>query len=447
MTVDLLGNEGARRQQHQVNSPLVSPASAPDRPSSTERVAEHALFKVAHAYVLHSLHRLGLPRRDRPDLAQEILVAAYIRRSGYQPERGAPATWIRAFLTNAARNYRRKQARHQRLLRDDLMVVHAVASRPDDERSTTEEQRRILIDELLPRVPFEQRVIVIARDLDELEMTVIAEQEQISLSTAYDRYQRGRAALDRACAAWQSRQKDHGMLLAPLGLVQLFEADRAIPPAPADAAQAAFRRFRRARPWERVRAFLRQPAVRSAQAWIGGAVIGAVLHAALAPRAVAPAPILPVATVVAAGTGSAEPEQVAATTSSTVAPSGASTLEVSLVVAAPSAPASVATAAAPRDARSSYQEEKRAFEVAHRAFDRGDFGAARAALLASERASPRGSLVTERELLWVKVLVKSEKSSEARARLDRLRGSAEGRALAEQLDAFVPKGAGAAPAR
>jgi RNA polymerase sigma factor (sigma-70 family) len=414
----------------------------PARPSSTERLAQHALFKVAHRYVRHSLHRLHIPERDQPDLVQEILLAALLRRSDYQAERGAPATWVRGFVTNAARNYRRKQKRYQRLLRDDLIAARAVASGADEASSMSEEQRRVLIEELLPQVPFEQRVVVIARDLDELEMKVIADQDRISISTAYDRYQRGRAALERAYASWQSRQKDRGVLLAPLGLVQLLEADRAIPPAPADAAQAAWSRFCRARRWERLLAFLQHPAVRSAQKWIGGAVIGAVLHGVLSPRAVAPAPIVPVPPVVVAGTGSAEPEKVAAAVSSTTTPSGASVPDPSGLVAVPVVAAPIAPARREADG---HEAEKRAFEVAHRAFDRGDFGAARAALLVCERDFPRGSLVAERELLWAKVLVKSGQRVEARARLDRLRATAEGRALAEQLEPFVPSSA--APAR
>ena len=54
----------------------------------------------------------------------------------------------------------------------------------------------------------------------------------------------------------------------------------------------------------------------------------------------------------------------------------------------------------------------------------------------------------DRELLWIKALVRAGRTAEARARLDRLRESPGGRRLAERLDPFVPRGASsAAPAR
>ena len=112
----------------------------------------------------------------------------------------------------------------------------------------------------------------------------------------------------------------------------------------------------------------------------------------------------------------------------------------------PSATATVAGIAGGPDAGDSIDEEH-LFDAARRAFDRGDLGAALAALQIHERDFPRGNFAAECELLRVKALVRSGRIGEAHARLDRLRRSAQGRALAEQLQPFLPSvPASAAPA-
>lgn len=452
MTIDFLGNEGTRRQQPSVKpTPASSPEPLRGQVSSAERLTQRAVFKAAHDYALHSLCRLSIPKSDRADLVQEALLAASLRLSDYRPERGAPATWLRGFVVRVACNYQRKQRRYQRLLREESTREPVRAPSTDEGTSASAEHRRILLEELLPKVPLPQRVVVIAHDLDGLSMQVIAEQQEIPISTAYDRHKRGLAALERAHRRWLHGQQSRGLFLVPLGLGKLLDADRSIPEAPHEVLDAALQRFRRARPLSALRALLRRPALRSALTLVSGAVIGAGLHAALSKPApaslsIASAPPALVAAAEAAPpvatVGAAPSATVAAVVSSTASPP-----RIRALAAAPSAVASIATADATLRVERPGDEDH-VFDAARRAFDRGDLSTALAALQIHERDFPAGTFAFDRELLWIKALVRAGRTAEARARLDRLRESPGGRRLAERLDPFVPRGASsAAPAR
>lgn len=443
MTVEFLGNENPRRQELDVKPSYATPERPPEPPSVTERLAERAMFKAAHDHARHSLRRLGIPERDHADLVQEVVVAAYLRRSEYRAERGAPAAWLGGFLVNVARNYRRKRKRYERAMREAAPELAGHAAGSDEGGAVSEEHRRVLLEELLPQVPFEQRVVVVARDLDELEMSVIAAQQGIALSTAYDHYQRGRAALERAHARWLSQQKDRGLLLVPLGLEQLLDADRSIPTSPAEMYEAALRRFRRARPWASLRALLRRTALRSALTHAACGIVGAVLYATLTPREPSPSLILPLPPIVAAAAEAAPPDGVTSAAPSATVLMVASVSPASRPVPAPPARSS-AGPMLPRahavPGAGEPMDEEQAFDAARRAFDRGELVAAIAALQTHERDFPRGALAAERELLWVKALVKSGRVEEARARLDHLRGTA----LARRMEALLPPREGGA---
>ncbi|MEO7331000.1 MAG: RNA polymerase sigma factor [Minicystis sp.] len=426
-----------------MNPSSLSPEPPPERTPRLVLLTQRALFEVSRDYLVHSVRRLRIPESDRADLLQEILVAAYRRRADYDAAQSVPAAWLRGFVANATRSYRRRRARYERLLRESEAEAPLPVVNPDDEDSVTAERRRILLDELLPQVPFEQRIIVIAHDLDELEMRVIAEQEEIPISTAYDRYHRGRGALDRAYARWAGEQKDRCLLLAPLGLAQLLAADRAIPPAPVDMAAAAWARFRKARAWEALRAFVGHPAVTHAAVILVGGVFGAALHAALGSRESEPPSIvaLPPSTLVVTA-GTALPEtSIALRASATAAVSAVAV--ASALPRAGEAASAAAVVLAPRGRDSG--EEDRALDAAQRAFDHGDLGTVLPALQRHERAFPRGEYAAERETLWVKLLIRTGQIAEARARLDRLGVTASGRALAARLAVLLRAPADAGP--
>ena len=80
------------------------PPKAP-APRTYQRRAEYELYKVAFAYVWAALNHFDVPERDREELVQEILFAAYAKRRVYEPERGSLARWLHGFVVNFAHKY------------------------------------------------------------------------------------------------------------------------------------------------------------------------------------------------------------------------------------------------------------------------------------------------------------------------------------------------------
>lgn len=358
--------------------------AAAEADSATHR-AEHELIREALSFVGYSLRRLGVPDADRDDLAQEIVLAAYSKRQEYDPGRGSPRQWCRGFVVNFVRNYRRKKYKTAGLLAE-LAPDLADRTPSAEDQYVAEMQRRLLHDVLFPQVDFEALVVVIAYDLDELDFKTIAEQQEIPLSTAHARYQRGHEQLKAAYARHQRQQKAQGLAVMPLGLAQLLAADRTIPTAPVELVQRTWSRVERALTWRArwcaVRALLRRPEIWAAPTFLAGAVFGAVIHSIVQSTP----PPAPVVFVVPTPTESAP--VVAIGTASSRAPTPA--------VAALSA----STSSAPRR---DVDEAQRAFDVAHQAFDRGNLDAALMALAAHERDFPAGAFAGEREILRARI--------------------------------------------
>ncbi|MFO0758415.1 MAG: sigma-70 family RNA polymerase sigma factor [Byssovorax sp.] len=431
MHVDFLGNPSSCRQKLRVKPPSAPPVRPARRLAGHELLAQRTLFRVIHAFVWQALRRLRVPVRDRADLVQDVMLALFRRHDTYDPDRGVPAAWVQGFVVNVARAYLRRERPEEMLVIDDEDEEDEtlIAPSPAEEGVELDELRRILHDELLPRVPFEQRVIVLARDVDGLEMRDVAEQLEIPLSTAYDRYQRGRAALERAHARWEARRRDRGLLLFPIGLGQILERDWPVPPVPAGVERAAWARLRATMLTQAALALIRRPITRLGLTFAAGAAFGAATVAAARPPPVVTTSVVPLPYPVAV---TAEAE----TRAHPIGP--AFTLEPAPPEPVDRAKRRPLPTSEPAPREQPLVVEQRLFEAARQAFDRDDLGAALDALSAHERAFPAGDFASEREILWIKTLMRAGRSDEARARLDRLRRSETGKALAERIEGYVP---------
>ncbi len=413
-------------------SPFTEDPNEAPSPRSTQRRAELGLYNAAFTYVWAALRRFDIPEQDREDLALAILAAAYEKRRDYEPVLGSPARWLHGFVVNFARRYWERRPQGAQLSIDEVPEAFLATSRPE-EQGMAEEQRDFLYKELLARLPFDQRAVVIARDLDELDFKDIARLQEIPLATAYDRYERAHATLVLLYARWKKEQEKKGLAMVfPVTLAQLFAADHALPEAPAELAHAVWKRLQRARRWAPLRAFFRRPWVRMTLSMI----VGAALHALLQP---APRERITIVQV---------PVAVAATPELRTSPAVESSAPTAPSTAPPSVPPSATPAAAVRPSAAPAKpvgsvsfdplEEQRIFEIATQAFKRGDLDAARASLDRLARAYPHGALAIEREQLRIRVLAQSARDAEAPAKLDRLRATPEGEALGSELDRLLP---------
>ena len=369
------------------------PATRPQGPGTTAILTQRALFEVALLHVRRSLRRLGVPAADQDDLAQEILIAAYMKRHEYHPGRGAIREWVSGFVLNYTRAYRRIQNKSPGQI-VELTPALADTRKGVEEQTVTSQLRWLLHEVLSPQVEFDLLTVVIAHDLDDIKFEAIAEQHQISVSTAHDRYRHGIEQLRRAYTRHQRRQKAQGLVVLPVPLTQLLAADRVILEVSAEAVDRAIERVERAIRWRNRRAALealfRHPALCQVGTFFGGPVLVAALALALRPT---PRPA-PVAFVHSTFTAPAPVVAVSLAPAST---------PPSTVAALPVLPTDRATPPGNRARPRKSGEEQHAFLVAHQAFTRGSFGVALAALEAQEHDYPTGDLAAERAALRAQI--------------------------------------------
>ncbi len=142
-----------------------------------------------HADRIHAVcRRIVVHRDDALDAAQEAMIAV-ARGIARFDGRAAFTTWMYRIATNAALDeLRRKQRRP--VPTDDLAID---AAHPSSVDGTVAE--RLDVDAALAALPEEFRVVVVLRDLCDLEYSDIAELLDIPPGTVRSRIARGRAAL------------------------------------------------------------------------------------------------------------------------------------------------------------------------------------------------------------------------------------------------------------
>jgi RNA polymerase sigma-70 factor, ECF subfamily len=142
------------------------------------------------------LARLGVPRRDRSDLAQDVLLAAYVSFHTYDPKRARPERWLNQIAVHIAARYR-ELARHWREERwvDGFDAELDVPSA--EEQLACEQDRQFMLD-VLQSLDVDERLVVMEHDLEERSMLEIAARRGLPLSTAYKWRARGLAAFQEA---------------------------------------------------------------------------------------------------------------------------------------------------------------------------------------------------------------------------------------------------------
>ena len=154
-------------------------------------------FQPETDYLLRTLRRLGVPRDDVEDLAQEVFLVLYQTWEKYDPSRP-----LRAYLFGIAF---RVAAAHGRKRRREILRpavdLGDLGPRPDQALET--KQGRALVLRALERVPLPRRAVLIMHDIDRLPMSEIANTLSIYLFTGYSRLRKARkefaAAVDSIC--------------------------------------------------------------------------------------------------------------------------------------------------------------------------------------------------------------------------------------------------------
>jgi RNA polymerase sigma-70 factor (ECF subfamily) len=161
-----------------------------------EAWAQEALYQRYARMVIGLSQRILAGRDDADDLAQDAFVFAFTRLDTLQNPQAFQA-WLRSIVARTAS----KRLRRQRLLvrlgirRSEPIEPDTVVS-PEAPADVASEVRSVY--GLLDRLPAEERVALVLRRVEGLELAEIAEQMKLSLATVKRRIAAAEGRLERA---------------------------------------------------------------------------------------------------------------------------------------------------------------------------------------------------------------------------------------------------------
>ena len=164
----------------------------------------HALdrFYRAHAkMVLAWVIRLGGPRMEAEDVAQEVFVIALKRLHTFRGD-AKVTTWLFAITRNVVNNRRRRLA-IRRFVGMDRIETLADSSPSSDEHLDRSQQRH-LVQTALEKLPQNQREVIVLMDLEERSAPEAAEMLGVPPGTVYSRLHYARKAFAKALKQQES---------------------------------------------------------------------------------------------------------------------------------------------------------------------------------------------------------------------------------------------------
>jgi RNA polymerase sigma-70 factor, ECF subfamily len=174
---------------------LIQRCAAGDESACAELVAEHErmVFQLA-------LHLLG-DRDEALDLSQEVFLRVFRTIHAFRGQ-SALRTWIYRIVINQARNRQRwwrRRHRNDQVSLDQHLMEHGDVRQPGDDESP---HRALARKELATRLwraldalPFDQRTVVVLREIDGMSYDEIAFSLGVAIGTVKSRLTRARTTL------------------------------------------------------------------------------------------------------------------------------------------------------------------------------------------------------------------------------------------------------------
>lgn len=160
-----------------------------------------ALMNAYRSPLYGYLVRCGVPAASRDDVFQEIFVKIHLAAASYQPSRPL-RPWLFTIAANSVRNHLRDESRRR-----------GFGDAPADSRPSGDLGPQALaeidetvawLEQALPRLPLEQREVLLLGSVGGLRLADIATVLDIPLNTVKTLTRRARMSLTKALAVHQS---------------------------------------------------------------------------------------------------------------------------------------------------------------------------------------------------------------------------------------------------
>ena len=169
-------------------------------------VDEHRMRAVVRAhfdFVWRILRRLGVPERHVDDAAQEVFIVA-ARKMGVVAA-AKERSFLFAVALRVAAEQRRAEKRRPVPIDPDAWSTVADSSPAPDEL-LDERRTRALMDQILESIPFEQRVVFVLFEMEDMTTADIAALMQIPMGTVASRLRRARELFFQAVDRLKARE-------------------------------------------------------------------------------------------------------------------------------------------------------------------------------------------------------------------------------------------------
>ena len=162
-----------------------------------EQEAFGELMKAYQAPVYRYLARCGVPPASRDDVFQEIFVKIHLAAASYQPSRPL-RPWLFTIAANSVRNHLRDEGRRR------VVGIAPADSTPSEDhgpQALAEIRETVAwLEQALPRLPLEQREVLLLGSIAGLRLRDIAALLEIPLNTVKTLTRRARMSLAKALA-------------------------------------------------------------------------------------------------------------------------------------------------------------------------------------------------------------------------------------------------------
>ncbi len=147
------------------------------------------------------LRRLGVPEADVDDAVQEVVLVAARKLDAIAV--GSERAFLLSCAFHVARRMRHVNARKAEL--GDEQLAELAHHGPGPDSVLDEKQARVLLDEILLRLPVDLRTVFVLFEFEELTVASIAALLEIPAGTASSRLPRAREEFDQHVARVEAR--------------------------------------------------------------------------------------------------------------------------------------------------------------------------------------------------------------------------------------------------